>query len=688
VTNGAHPSGTVTFLFTDIEASTRLWETDPETMRQALAAHDEMLRAAVDARNGYVFSTGGDGFAVAFSRAGEAVGAAVEAQRALQAWPWPTSIPLRVRMGMATGEAQERDGDYFGPVLSRAARVMAAGHGGQILLSAATAALADGVDVDDLGVHRLRDLSGSEHLFQVRAEGLATGFPALRTLDAIPGNLPVQTTSFVGRHAAMEELVAAVRTHRLITLTGVGGVGKTRLAVQVAAEVVSEFPEGVWLVELAPLGDPAALPDVVATALGVATRAGQSVTSSLIEALSSRRLLLVLDNCEHVLDAAAELVGAILVATKNTTVMATSREGLRLGGEHLWAVPSLGVEGEASEGVELFVERAGEVNARFSVRDQADRAAVSAICHRLDGIPLAIELAAARMVSMSPQDVVDRLADRFRLLAGSRRGVERHQTLRHTVAWSYDLLDDDEKTVLRRSSVFAGGFDLPAIHRLCDRLDEYALLDVLDSLVRKSLVTVEHVHGHARYGLLETIRQFAEEQLAATGDIADVRDRHAAYYAAQAQAYWEIWDTPRMRVALDWVDLELANLRTGFRWAAEHDDLITATAIAAHTTLLAWMLGRAEPGEWAEELLPAATAADGPQLPRLHTAASMRAMADGRLDAAIGHARFAVALEADARYDGFLPGLSSAFEATGHFFAGRIERSTGRPFWTVTPGDR
>ncbi len=315
MTSGSRPSGTVTFLFTDIEASTRLWQHDPEEMRVALAAHDEVLRSTVKRHGGYVFSTGGDGFAVAFSRAGEAVRAAVEAQRALQARHWPAGAPIRVRMGVVTGEAQERDGDYFGSVLNRAARVMAAGHGGQILLSAATAALVDGVDLIDLGAHSLRDLPGTEHLFQIRAKGLMAEFPALRTVDAVPGNLPLPTTSFIGRASEVKQVAELVRSHRLVTLTGVGGVGKTRLALQVAAGLVGDFPDGVWLVELAPVGDPATVPEVVAAALGVTPQGQRSVTASLVEALSGRRLLIVLDNCEHVVDAAAELVEEVLAHT-------------------------------------------------------------------------------------------------------------------------------------------------------------------------------------------------------------------------------------------------------------------------------------------------------------------------------------------------------------------------------------
>ena len=671
------PSGTVTFLFTDIEGSTRLWDEHPDVMRLALARHDEILRAVIDAHRGFVFSTGGDGVAAAFGRAGDAIATAIEAQRQLGGEPWPAPVRLRVRMGVHTGEAQERDGDYFGPPLNRAARVMAVGHGGQILVSGLTAGLVAGVDFWDLGEHRLRDLSGATRLFQVRAEGLPAQFPPLRTVDEVPGNLPVQVTSFVGRDAEVAELVALVGAHRLVTLTGVGGVGKTRLAVQVAAELIPEFPDGVWLVELASVGDPAAVPDAVATALRVMPQAGRSVTESIAEALVGRRLLVVLDNCEHMLDAAADLVESILTRTARVKVIATSREGLRVGAEHLWAVPSLDIRGGAtSAAVELFVERAQAVVAGFSLEGGADTTAVTEICRRLDGIALAIELAAARMVSMSALDVRDRLGDRFRLLSGSRRGLERHQTLRHAVQWSYDLLDDDERTVLGCCSVFADGFDLVAATHVCggDGLDEYTVLDLLDSLVRKSLVTAGRAGGHARYGLLETIRQFAEDQLAATATIGKVRDRHAGYFADQAIAYWDIWGGPRQRVALDWVDVEFANLRAGFRWATDEGDLVTATAIAAHTTMLAWVLQRFEPVGWAEEILEAATAADLRHLPRLYTAASC-CVFNGRAEIGVRYAHTAVALEADPRYDPFETGWSSFREAFAHTFAGRIDRS-------------
>jgi predicted ATPase len=387
-------------------------------------------------------------------------------------------------------------------------------------------------------------------------------------------------------------------------------------------------------------------------------------------------MLVVVDNCEHVLEAAAEVVEKILAATRTVKVMATSREGLRAAGEHLWPVPSLEVaEGVGSAAVELFVERAQAVVPGFGLGDPHDANAVIEICRRLDGIALAIELAAARMLSMNPAEVRDRLGDRFRLLSGPRRGLARHQTLRHAVGWSYDLLGEDEQRVLQQVSVFAGGFDLAAAVAVCggEGWDEYGLLDVVDALVRKSLVTAEQVLGHTRYGLLETIRQFAQEQLAATGTIAEVRDRHAHYFAGLAVAHWGMWDGPGQRVALDGVEVELANLRAGFRWAADQDDLATAAAIAAHAAMLGESLLRFEPAGWAEDILQAARAAELAQLPRLYTAASF-CMYSGRPEDAVSYAQAALALGADARYDPFDPAWTSYREGLAHLFAARWDR--------------
>src|SRR6478609_9410858 len=439
------PSGAVTFLFTDIEGSTRRWEADADGMRVALDAHDGILRDAVEAHGGWLFKHTGDGVCAAFASPRAAVDAAIAAQRALA---------LPVRMGIATGEAELRGADYFGPPLNRAARVMAAGHGGQILLADSTATLLSGVDLLELGPRRLRDLPMAIEVFQVRATGLRTDFPPLRALEASPGNLRPRASSFIGRQFELTEVAAALRGHRLVTLTGVGGVGKTSLALEVAGQLADEFPEGVWVFELAAVNDPAAVPDSVASVLGVTQQPGKSLTESLASALEGRVRLLVFDNCEHVLDAAADLIEAILAQSATVRILATSREGLGIADEQLWPVPSLDVgAGIDSPAAALFVERAHTAGPSFSTASPDEGSAVVEICERLDGIPLAIELAASRMVSMTAREVRDRLDHRFRLLVGSGRGQERHHTLRQAVGWSYDVLDDSEKHLLNHCSV-------------------------------------------------------------------------------------------------------------------------------------------------------------------------------------------------------------------------------------------
>src|SRR5277367_963987 len=369
---GAAPSGVVTFLFTDVEGSTRRWEVDADEMRVALAAHDEVLRNAIETHGGWLFKHTGDGMCAAFSSPRAAVDAAVAAQRALE---------LPVRMGLATGEAELRDGDYFGAVLNRAARVMAAGHGGQILLADSTAGLLSGVDVIDLGPRRLRDLPTPIGVFQVRAAGLRTDFPALRALDVSPGNLRPAATSFIGRESEVAEVQAALKAHRLVTLTGVGGVGKTRLALEVAGRLVDEFPDGVWFFELAAVANPAAVPDAVAAVLGITQQPGRSVAESVAAALEGRVRLLVFDNCEHVLDAAADLIEAILAQSATVRILATSREGLGVADEQQWLVPSLDLgAGTESAAVDLFVERARSVASGFSMATTDETEAVVEIC--------------------------------------------------------------------------------------------------------------------------------------------------------------------------------------------------------------------------------------------------------------------------------------------------------------------
>ncbi len=439
----------VTFLFTDVEGSTRRWEADADAMRAALTAHDEVLRNAIVAHGGFMFKHTGDGVCAAFSSPKSAVDAAVAAQHELE---------LPVRMGIATGEAELREGDYFGAVLNRTARVMAAGHGGQVVIDGTTAGLCSSIDLIALGPRRLRDIARPVEMFQVLAVGLRSEFPPLTTLDATPGNLRPQTTSFIGREAELAEVEEALTAHRLVTLTGVGGVGKTRLATELAARLADEFTEGVWYFELAAVADPAAVPDAVAAVLGITQQPGKSVSESVAAALEGRVRLLVFDNCEHVRDAAADLVEAILAHSATVRVLATSREGLGVADEQLWLVPSLEVNtGIDSAAVSLFVERARSVASRFSVATADEAAAVVEICQRLDGIPLAIELAASRMASMTASEVRDRLDQRFRLLVGSRRGLAApsHVAPRGGVV-STTMLDDAEKELLARCSVFAG----------------------------------------------------------------------------------------------------------------------------------------------------------------------------------------------------------------------------------------
>ena len=623
VSAGDPPSGVVTFLFTDIEGSTRRWESDADAMRSALAAHDKVLRTAIGAHSGYVFSHSGDGMAAAFASPMAAVAAAIDAQRELQ---------LPVRMGIATGEAELRDNDYFGTVLNRAARVMAAGHGGQILVAESTASLLSGVELCDLGRRQLRDVPNLVNVFQVQGSGLRKDFPPLRTVDPTPGNLPRSSTAFVGRDADITGIVAALEVRPMVTLTGVGGVGKTRLALETAAWVSRQFPDGVFYFELAAVTDEKAVPDAVAGVLGITQQPGLSMTQSIAAALEGRSRLLVFDNCEHLLDATADLAEAILASADTVRIIATSREGLALATEQVWPVRSL----DLNAAMELFSERAHRV-APAAVLDNTD--AVAEICRRLDGIPLAIELAASRMSSMTAVEVRDHLDHRLKLLVGSRRALGRHQTLRHAVAWSYNLLDDAEKRLLERCSVFAGGFDLDAACAVAGQpdADRYVIMDLLDALVRKSLIVAEHSSGRTRFAMLETIREFADEQLADRGDAAQARDAHARYFAGREADILDLWNSPRQREAYGWYMTELGNLRSAFRWAADTGDLDVAATIVTYLGILAYALENHEPIAWAEELIDPARTAAHPRLVSLYVVAALCWMT-GRLEDSLAYA--------------------------------------------------
>ncbi len=583
-------------------------------------------------------------------------------------------LELPVRMGLATGEAELRDGDYFGAVLNRAARVMAAGHGGQILVAESTAGLLSGVDLIDLGPRRLRDVPTPVGVFQVRAADLRAEFPPLRALDMTPGNLRPATTSLIGRESEIAEIQAAVKAHRLVTLTGVGGVGKTRLALEVGAHMADEFPDGVWFFELAAVTDPAAVPDAVAAVLGVTQQPGKTVSESVAAALEGRVRLLVVDNCEHVLAAAADMIEAILAHSGTVRILATSREGLGVPDEQVRPVRSLdAAAGIDSAAVSLFVERAQGIAPGFSMVDGDEAAAVSEICQRLDGIPLAIELAASRMASMTASEMRDRLDHRFRLLVGSRRGLERHHTLRHAVAWSYDLLADTEKTVLERCSVFAGGFDLQSACAIAgsDDHDEYAILEVLDALVRKSLLLAVRSGGRTRYSMLETIRQFAEEQLVSRGEASEIRITHARYFAGRELDIMALWDSPRQRNAIDWFNVELANLRTAFRWAADNDDLDACAAIAAYSAFLGPFLENYEPITWAEELIGPLRGVDHPRLAAVCIGASLCVLV-GRFDEAVHYSEVGQPVVAAASDK--VSYFGEAWLGSAYLFVGQPER--------------
>lgn len=588
------PTGTVTFLFTDLVGSTRLWEQYPTEMRGALARHDEIVRSSIEAHGGYVFATGGDGFAAAFAGAGSAVDAAISAQRGLGAEAWPAEMVLSARMGLHSGEAEERDGDYFGPTLNRVGRLHAVGHGGQILVSETTERLVrDHVELIDLGRFRLRGFDEESGISQVAADGLAFEFDPLRTLDSVSNNLPLAVDEFVGRDLELRELITTLRESRLVTLTGVGGTGKTRLAVEAASVEVGRFSDGAWLVELAGVSEAAAVPFVVADAVGAVQHDGLTMAESLVRSLSARGALLLLDNCEHLLDAVAELVATIVARCPDLVVLATSREGLAVRGERILAIPSLGVE----EGAELFLTRAAAAGAVVAESEIDD---VAEVVMRLDGLPLAIELAAARANALSVKEIAGRLDDRFRLLRGGGRGRrERHQTLWNTVAWSYDLLSEDEQQIFNRLSVFAGGFTMDAAQDVCaPELDEFAVEDAVLAFVDRSLVVAESTPSGSRYTMLETLRQFGEAQLddAETGR---VRARHAAWFADFAERSFEgIWTD----VGIEWNRrqlVEIDNLRT----VVYGQDPAAACRVVAAFQMLWWVRSDYEIIDWALHVL-------------------------------------------------------------------------------------
>jgi predicted ATPase/class 3 adenylate cyclase/DNA-binding CsgD family transcriptional regulator len=594
--SGLLPTGTVTLLLADVEGSTRLWETQPEQMTAAFARLDHALSDLLAAYGGVrpVEQGEGDSFVVAFARASDAVACALELQRAPLA-------PISLRIGVHTGEVQLRDeGNYIGATINRTARLRNLAHGGQTVLSGITEALVgDALPADawltDLGTHELRGVARPERVAQLCHPDLRNDFPPLRTDSSVVShNLPAQLTSFVGRQAEMTSLREALADNRLVTLTGAGGVGKTRLGVELAGQLAGDYAEGVWYVDLAPITDSDLVPVAVARALGLPDQLGRSTMDTLLRFVRDRQMLMVLDNCEHLLDACADLVVALLGAAPGLRLLATSRESIGVTGEATWRVPSLSL---ADEAVELFAERARLAQTGFTVTDD-NAAPVAEICQRLDGMPLAIELAAARVRALSVSEIVDSLHDRFRLLTGgSRTAVRRQQTLRASVDWSHALLTEPERVVFRRLAVFFGGFDLDAAQAVVGGADmqRFQVLDLLTLLVDKSLVVAENASGATRYRLLETVRQYALEKLGESGEADDVRSRHRDHYTAMAA----LLDAParsNYEQRLEQAEIEIDNLRAAFGWSRENSDVGLALALASSLQPLWLARGRMREG--------------------------------------------------------------------------------------------
>ncbi len=584
-------ANTVTLVFTDIEGSTRLLESLGDGYATLISDHHHLVDAAAERHGGTRIDAAGDGLFFSFPTARGSLLACVDAQRQLAAHEWPEAAEVRVRMGIHTGEPLSATTGYVGLDVHRAARICAAGHGGQILVSQAArsligSALPEGVSLRDLGEHRLRGIESSERLYEVAAPGLASGFPPVRSLDTLPNNLPRQLSSFVGRDQEIVDAVARLSEASLLTLTGPGGVGQTRLALEIGAHMIASFPHGVWLVELASVTEGPLVGDAVASALKVKQRPGSEVLATLVESLADRRALLILDNCEHLMDSVIEVADEVMRRCPEVQVLATSREALGIGGESLMAVPSLSLPSEERESrtlealvecdaVRLFLNRARAVVPAFELTD-ANAEAVAQICRRLDGIPLAVELAAARVRSLPPQQIAERLDDRFRLLTGgSRTALPRHRTLRAAMDWSFDLLAEPEQVLLPRLSVFAGSFSLEAAEAVTGDgpIASEDVVDLLAHLVDRSLLVPEAGGSEARYRMLETIRDYAQERLVESGEATARYARHRDWFVNLVdRARPAFFSGP---VQPDWVARLAAdhdNLRAALRWTHEGPD--------------------------------------------------------------------------------------------------------------------
>jgi predicted ATPase/class 3 adenylate cyclase len=646
------PTGTVTFLFSDLVRSTQLWEEHPEAMKRALARHDALLRDAIEAHSGKVVKTTGDGVHAAFAIPRDAISAAVAAQQGLRAEPWGSPGELRVRMGIHTGAAESRDGDYYGAAVNRAARLAAAAAGGQVVVSLATAELVRddlpaGVVLVDLGEHRLRDLARAERVFQLVHPGLTEDFPSLQSLDTTPGNLPLAVSTVIGRDDDIASVAELLDAERLVTLTGVGGVGKTRLALQVAASVGPSLPGGAWLCEFAAASNAETMEQVVAATLGVQLREGMSMGGAICEFLRNKVLLVVFDDCEHLIAPIGDLVQDILRTCPHVRLLATSRERLGIDGENVRPLRPLRVPEPSdhpstalqSDAVRLFVERASAVNPSFA-SNESTVYAIGELCRRLDGVPLAIELAAARASAMSPAEMTVHLDERFRLLGGAlRTGNERKRTLRATVDWSYSLLTPTEALVFDRLGTFPSTFDPAAAEAVAagDGVDPWDVLDALTTLVDKSMLVADSTSPATRYSMLETLRAYARERLDENSDTDEYRRRHATHYARFAEeagakvhsAAEFVWRA-RLRDELD-------NLRAAVSWALDSQSSGDADLALRIIAALAYELpmdAATHVGVWATRALPRVHETDPGRRAAVVGAAAIQALFLGDIETA------------------------------------------------------
>lgn len=631
-------TGTVTFMFTDIEGSTPLWDAYPEEMGGALRRHDELVRASIEGANGRVFAKGGDGFGAIFTSAADAVNAALDLQRGLLAEPWPDSVELRVRIGLHAGDALERGGDYFGPHVNRAARLAGAAHGGQTVISASTADVlgaTDRAELIDLGRVHLKGIVEPVHVFGVTAADVPWVDKPLRSTRRIAGNLPQLQTETVGDLTGLQRQIDS-SSARTVTLTGSGGVGKTRAAIEIGWRVIDEYVDGVWFIDLGSVADAAAVPGATAATLSVENQTGIAFDDSVIEWCMNRRMLLIIDNCEHVLATVTRLVSRIVAECSMVSVLATSRERLGVPGEQVIRIPSL----QRGDAVELFLLRAAAADMSFE-SSRPDHDVIAAICDRVDGIPLAIELAASRITSLTPTEILDNLEDRFRLLQrGGRSGLERHQTIRATITWSYQLLTAAQRTFFDRLSVFPGGFDLDAAEAIGpgDDDDPGDVIDLLGELVAKSMVTAERTDRGSRYRLLDTLRQYGAERLDACGSTASARDRHLAHYAARAEQLFAEWEGPDQLVARASYRLDWDNFRAAHAWSCATLDVRRSQAIVVDTVAYAQHGLVAEHAEWCTHTLSLVATPDNLTARVLGIAAAW-ALAEGRLDDGLDLAR-------------------------------------------------